>query len=123
MNTFGNILKELRLKKGLNQVELAKILSVAKGTISNWEKGNRTPDNEMLSKIATFFDVTVDFLLGREIKILTSNEPELSVHQKLALELASILEKDGYVYSHDKFQELITFSKYALSQNKKNQDD
>lgn len=123
MNTFGSILKELRLKKGLNQVELAKILSVAKGTISNWEKGNRTPDNEMLLRIATFFDVTVDFLLGRNDKILISNEPELSAHQKLALELASILEKEGYVYSHDKFSELITFSKYALSQNKKNQDD
>lgn len=62
---LGDRLKKERLTKDLNQPELAKILNVAKGTVSNWENGNRSPDPEMLSKLATFFDVSVDYLLGR----------------------------------------------------------
>lgn len=66
MNTLGERIRELRTKKGLEQKELADILKVHKGTISNWENDKRNPDNEMLSKIADFFSVSVDYLLGRE---------------------------------------------------------
>ncbi|MDS1004989.1 helix-turn-helix transcriptional regulator [Clostridium sporogenes] len=62
---IGDRIKQERLARNLNQPELAKKLNVAKGTVSNWENGNRTPDSEMLSKLATFFDVTIDYLLGR----------------------------------------------------------
>lgn len=62
---FAERLNELRKNKGLNQPELAKELNVAKQTVSNWENNNRTPDNEMLIKIANYFDVSLDYLLGR----------------------------------------------------------
>lgn len=65
MKIFRERLKKLRISKGLNQNELAQILNVAKQTVSNWENGNRMPDSEMLVKIADFFDVSVDYLLGR----------------------------------------------------------
>lgn len=62
---FAKRLSELRENQGINQTELAKILTVAKQTVSNWESGNRTPDNEMICKIADYFNVSIDYLLGR----------------------------------------------------------
>ena len=56
---------ELRLDCGWNQVELAKRLNVAKQTVSNWENDNVLPSIEMLEKIANFFSVSTDYLLGR----------------------------------------------------------
>lgn len=59
------ILKEERLKKGLTQVDLAKIFNVSKQTVSNWESGKRTPDAETIQTLADFYGVSVDYLLGR----------------------------------------------------------
>lgn len=57
-------IKNLRMLKGINQVELAKALGVTKQSISNWENDNIMPSIDMLIKIAKFFDVTTDYLLG-----------------------------------------------------------
>jgi len=59
-------IKELRISRGLNQVELAKKLSVTKQTVSNWENDNIQPSIDMLERIADFFNVSTDYLLGRE---------------------------------------------------------
>ena len=56
----------LRQSMQLNQVELGKRLGVAKQSISNWEKDNIMPSVEMLVKIADFFHVSTDYLLGRD---------------------------------------------------------
>lgn len=64
MKTIGERIKELREDKGINQLELSKILNVHKGSVSNWENNKRTPDAEMLTKIANFFNCSVDYLLG-----------------------------------------------------------
>lgn len=58
-------IKTERLRKELNQPQLAKIMNVSKQTVSNWENGNRIPDTLTLSKLADFFDCSVDYLLGR----------------------------------------------------------
>ncbi|MEW6424892.1 MAG: helix-turn-helix transcriptional regulator [Bacillota bacterium] len=52
-------------KKNLTQIEFAKIMSLANSTISQYEAGRRMPDQEILQKFADFFDVSVDYLLGR----------------------------------------------------------
>ena len=59
-------IKKLRLLRGLNQVEFAKALSVTKQCVSNWENDNVLPSIEMLVRIADFFSVSTDELLGRE---------------------------------------------------------
>ncbi|ENK0839260.1 helix-turn-helix transcriptional regulator [Clostridium botulinum] len=58
-------LKYERLRKDLNQTEMAKLLNVSKQTVSNWENGNRIPDTLTLSKLADFFNCSVDYILGR----------------------------------------------------------
>lgn len=61
---FGEQIKNLRMCKGLNQVELAKIFGVTKQSVSNWENENIMPSVDMLIKIANFFNVSTDYLLG-----------------------------------------------------------
>ncbi len=65
-NQFGKKLKELRIEKNLSQRKLGEILSVCNQTVSFWESGNREPDLDAIVKIADFFDVSADYLLGRK---------------------------------------------------------
>jgi len=60
-----NRVKELREEKALKQVELAQMLEISQGTLSNWERGVHDPDNETLGRLAQIFDCSVDYLLGR----------------------------------------------------------
>ena len=66
METFGEKLKELRLDKGIGQIQLAKELGVGKSVISLWELNRCEPTLSNLIKIAQFFGVTIDFLAGLE---------------------------------------------------------
>lgn len=58
-------IKELRAEKKVRQVDLAKHLGISQNTLSYWERGEYQPDNEMLTKIADYFNVSTDYLLGR----------------------------------------------------------
>ena len=58
-------IKRLRMARGLNQVEFARVMGVSKQCVSNWENDNVMPSIEMLIKIADFFNVTTDYILGR----------------------------------------------------------
>ena len=74
-NILGKRLKKLREKSDLNQLEFSKILNISNTTLSQYEAGNRTPSDEIKEKIADYFCVSVDYLLGRtEIKGLQENE-------------------------------------------------
>lgn len=63
-NKFAERLKELRVEKNLNQVELAAAIGVSKGIISLWENGLREPGMFSLIQLAKFFDVSIDYLVG-----------------------------------------------------------
>lgn len=59
-------LKALREKKGMSQAELASVLDVAQQTVASWERENSSPNYDVLLKIAAFFHVSTDELLGRD---------------------------------------------------------
>ena len=59
-------IKTLRKEAGLTQKELGEKLNVAANTINGYETGHRTPDYETLIKMADYFSVTTDYLLGHE---------------------------------------------------------
>ncbi|BCS80621.1 helix-turn-helix domain-containing protein [Anaerocellum diazotrophicum] len=63
-NIFAMRLKELREKANLTQNELAEKLGIGRATLSNYELGVRKPDIDTLQKIAMYFDVSSDYLLG-----------------------------------------------------------
>ena len=64
MVDFGNTLKKLRLQEGLTQQELATRLGVTKSVVSYYELQERYPSPEILTKLASVFHVTTDYLLG-----------------------------------------------------------
>lgn len=57
-------IRKLRQARSLSQVDLAKALGVTKQSISNWENDNIQPSIDMLVRIAAFFSVSTDYLLG-----------------------------------------------------------
>ncbi len=68
-----NRIKLLREVKGLNMAQAAKELGMAYTTYVSYEKGDREPNSESLVLLANFFNVSVDYLLGREVTNLNSN--------------------------------------------------
>ncbi len=58
-------LKQLRKEKGVSQIRLAMDLNLSQNTISRYETGVREADYETLIKLADYFGVSVDYLLGR----------------------------------------------------------
>ena len=61
---LGQNLKDMRIKNKYNQEDIAEQLGVTKQTISNWEKGKRTPDINHLIKLDNIYQVTLDSLIG-----------------------------------------------------------
>jgi len=75
---FAQRLKQLRAEKKLTQIDLARDIEVTQSTVGKWETGARTPDAETLKKIADYFGVSVDYLLGgSEITILARHLSEV----------------------------------------------
>jgi len=66
MEYFSNILSSLLAEKALTQQELCKKLNFSKNQMHYWVKNKAEPDLESLVKLARYFDVTVDYLLGLE---------------------------------------------------------
>ena len=66
MKIFAERLLELRKEKGISQATLAKQLQVSYAVICYWETDRSEPTAPNLVKIADFFGVSVDFLLGRK---------------------------------------------------------
>ena len=61
-----NRLKELRMNAGISQSTLAAKIGVVRSTIAMWETSGSQPDNEALCRLADYFHVSTDYLLGRE---------------------------------------------------------
>ena len=66
MNKYGLRLKELREKNGYTQESLAQKLNTSRSRIGMYEQGKRQPDFEMQEAIADLFNVSLDYLFGRE---------------------------------------------------------
>ena len=73
---FKDNLKELGKKKGLSQVELAEKLGFSKSLIGLYETGDRKPSFEALEAIADFFNISTDYLMGKDDKSVYYLDPE-----------------------------------------------
>jgi len=63
--SIGKRVANLRIKHKLTQEELAKRVEISRAALSHYEKDRREPDLETIEKIADYFDVTTDYLIGR----------------------------------------------------------
>lgn len=64
--TFGERLKTLRKSKGISQQAVGDLFGIGRISVSNWERGKNPPTTDKLERLAEFFGVSVDWLLGRE---------------------------------------------------------
>ncbi|MDF9626150.1 helix-turn-helix transcriptional regulator [Bacillus cereus] len=74
MNTFGENLKKFRNARTLTQAEFGEKVQLSRSQISNLETGFNEPDLGSLDRIASFFDISVDTLMGRKF---TTSEKHL----------------------------------------------
>ena len=86
-NSIGHNIRELRIKKGLTQRELAKLLGCAQTTVAGWESLERLPRKNSLVKLTEILKVTLDYLLNMELSqtpthyaISLSGEPTMYPH-------------------------------------------
>ena len=74
---FSDNIAKLRKERKITQEQLAEFVGVTKASVSKWETGQSMPDVLLLPQLATFFDVTIDDLIGYE--------PQLSTEQMLKI--------------------------------------
>lgn len=102
MGNFNKVLRALRTSKNMTQDELAKILRISRSTVGMYEKGDREPDYETLEAIADYFNVSIDYLLGRDTKIVRLIAPNtLAAHF------------DGDEYTEDELAEIHQFAEFV----------
>ena len=80
---LGDRLKELRLNNGLKQSDLLKKFNLSSARYSQYENDKRVPDYELLIKFADFYNVSIDYLLGRTNVIKPENIDENDLLAKL----------------------------------------
>ena len=68
MADFARVLRLLRNEKNMSQSELSDALGISKSSVNMYERGERQPNFETLELIADFFNVDIDYLLGRTDK-------------------------------------------------------
>lgn len=115
MKHYGDKLAQLREKRGLTQEDLAKKLGLSRAALSHYETGRREPDYDTLKHFADFFEVSIDFLLGRTVKENSALDHDVAQFVD-ALELSDedILEKfaltiDGRKLTAEEAKRFIAF--------------
>jgi len=106
---LGERIKELRIKKNMTQQELADVIGNITATgVSYWENGKANPDTSNIVKLSDFFDVTIDYLYGKndigegnEMYTLFRKASELDDKEQQRLKGILKLTIDGFLEEND----------------------
>ncbi|MDE6579918.1 MAG: helix-turn-helix domain-containing protein [Ruminiclostridium sp.] len=94
---FGEILRSLRKRNGLTQSELGRRVGLSKAVVSKYENGMGYPTFDTLIRIARFFSVTTDYLLGVEsgniLDVSGLSDSQLEAVQRTVNEFKKVNEK------------------------------
>lgn len=101
---FGDRIAHLRNNKNLTQNDLADKVGISRASLSHYEKNRREPDYDTLKKLADFFNVSTDFILGRE-------------HQNDIETIAA--HHDNYNWSKEELEEIEQFKEFVRSRRSK----
>ncbi|MCZ8519302.1 MULTISPECIES: helix-turn-helix domain-containing protein [Paenibacillus] len=94
MGQIGNRIALLREKQAMTQEELSLKLDISRASLSHYEKNRREPDYDTLLKIANFFKVSIDYLLGR------TQDPEMVLDQQVRQFVESLELSDDRILQH-----------------------
>lgn len=113
-----NRLKLLREEKGLNQIELGKIINVSGQALGMYENEKRDMNTVILKKLAEYFNVSIDYLLGKSD---VRNPEEIEIDKdKLKIGLSA---KDYSNITDEQKKQIEDFAKFVLKDNLKNKED
>ncbi|KJS23119.1 MAG: hypothetical protein VR72_02835 [Clostridiaceae bacterium BRH_c20a] len=112
---FGDRIKLLREEMDISRDDLAKKIGVTYHAMSKYEISEREPDFELLNKLAKFFNVSVDYLLGRT-SIRNSNLDDSSEIEIEELLKKSNVQFDGVPLDEEDKEDLLEFIKVAWKQ-------
>ena len=108
-----NKIRELREASGKQQKDIAIDLGVSQPTVSDWENGRKIPSAKSTSKLADYFGVSIDYLLGRDEK----DPPALvfeSGHSKDAIEFA----KEYADLTAEDWEEIEKYARFLIAEKK-----
>lgn len=112
MPSFSSRLRELRTEIGLTQKEFAQAMNISRSCAASYEHGKREPSLELLSKIADFFDVDSDYILGKSDvrqKKESGQKPELDGGEARLRQLMDSLPAE-------KQQQILDYARFLLEQ-------
>ncbi|GMX63521.1 MULTISPECIES: helix-turn-helix domain-containing protein [Paenibacillus] len=115
MVRIGDKIALLREKHALTQEELSSKINISRASLSHYEKNRREPDYETVVKIADFFKVSIDYLLGRTEDPRVVLEPEVRAFvDSLELSDEKIIDRfsltvDGMKLTFDEAKRFIAF--------------
>ena len=93
-NLFSmNRIKDLREDRDLRQLDVAQAVGIDQRSLSNYETGKTNPDSEIVIRLAKFFGVTCDYLLG-------VSDVNFSAHRAIVKELGDITKRLEEIQKH-----------------------
>lgn len=121
MSDFATVLKQLRNNLGYTQEQLAQKLGITKSRLGMYEIGKRKPDFETLELIADFFNVDMNYLLGKTNK---TTRLEFDIIKQTILKNYNELNLEGQNKLKDYSEDLVASGKYTVgTSSKENVDD
>lgn len=109
MSTFTDNVRSLLAKNNTSINKMAKDVGIGGGTFRTWETENRIPTGDILSRIASYFDVSTDYLLGNEAK----NETTINDDD---IKFALFSRHDGI--TDEMFDEVRNFAKFVAERER-----
>ena len=108
---FGKNLAMLREDNNLSRKDFAKILNISYSNLSKYETDERLPSHDILLKIADYFDVSIDYLLGRSkiSKIFHIPDLLLQISEKYGIDYMNLLDLAGYIEKGEPEVEIYEF--------------
>lgn len=118
-------LKLLRKQHNLSQKEIGNIFHASQNTVSQWENGTRKPSYDIIQEIADYFDVSVDYLLGRQEQLPELNSKDKREIQEILDDTEQqLLSQDGLMFdgspaTEEDVQKIIMAMKMGMEMIKK----
>ncbi len=106
---FGQKLKELRSSKNRTQQQLADYLGISRAAYSHFENSRNDPDRETIVKLADYFNVSTDYLLGRENREYQNPESKSQT-------VAAHIDED---VSEEEMEDILNYIEFIRQKHKK----
>lgn len=125
-NMAGRI-RQLRTKKGITQLEMAKRLKKSQSAYAAWEAGERFPPTDVMPELVEKLDTSYDYLYGRseDPKPRSESELILKAEEKTLLKLLGVSESEAEVLGRERLNTLLNFYRFQLQEaiNEKNSNN